>query len=635
MLPGHGAPAKTTPMRYSLTVDGGTSIYTPGLPVTLTLSGGPFVGFVVRALTGTGNGVSGMNSMSPNVITKDCGPVKDTVTHSSGAEKTTVMFQFTPPVGTSGTIEFHVTVVQDYDIYWVKQRGLTLTPTEAGSGSITTKQPPVSVPQTTGVSSTTKVQPVSLPQTTVVSQTTQQKPVSLPQTTVVSPTDITTLTPSTSSSSTSSSTSETGTIPNDPACGITKGCFQQCTGDTCSYLVTWQDLGTGVRFELYGKPGTGSSEAYLALGLSADKRMGDDSVTECVASNGDIRVFNSYNRGYGNNRLNPPQLGLANFRGGYQNGVLWCAFTRQKSGNVQSEMFDLNQDWYLMLAKGSAVPGYILTMHSTVNLPPVSASQVDFQSATVQQGVHIKYPLVKAHGILMIIAWVLCVGVGILAARYYKNVWADKTFLGLKIWFQIHRACMVSAFVLNSIAFIIIFSFVKGYSEINIQGKQYLASHPVLGIIVTALCVINPLMSLVRPAPDHKNRPIFNWAHWGVGMCAYILSAITICFGFQLPKSSTPTYAVYIMIVYVIYVIIFDVIFEMTECFSRRQKKVEAGGMEMSNKNGTDNGNVPNGKSSSKDQMRKMDKIKTFLLVLHIAVTGAFALVLALVVGLN
>ncbi|KAH3694021.1 hypothetical protein DPMN_081460 [Dreissena polymorpha] len=208
MLPGHGAPAKTTPMRYSLTVDGGTSIYTPGLPVTLTLSGGPFVGFVVRALTGTGNGVSGMNSMSPNVITKDCGPVKDTVTHSSGAEKTTVMFQFTPPVGTSGTIEFHVTVVQDYDIYWVKQRGLTLTPTEAGSGSITTKQPPVSVPQTTGVSSTTKVQPVSLPQTTVVSQTTQQKPVSLPQTTVVSPTDITTLTPSTSSSSTSSSTSE-------------------------------------------------------------------------------------------------------------------------------------------------------------------------------------------------------------------------------------------------------------------------------------------------------------------------------------------------------------------------------------------------------------------------------------------
>ena len=34
MLPGHGAPAKTTPMRYSLTVDGGTSIYTPGLPVT-------------------------------------------------------------------------------------------------------------------------------------------------------------------------------------------------------------------------------------------------------------------------------------------------------------------------------------------------------------------------------------------------------------------------------------------------------------------------------------------------------------------------------------------------------------------------------------------------------------------------
>lgn len=40
-------------------------------------------------------------------------------------------------------------------------------------------------------------------------------------------------------------------------------------------------------------------------------------------------------------------------------------------------------------------------------------------------------------GCLMIFAWVLFTGIGIVVARYYKRVWADKTFLKLKIWFQV------------------------------------------------------------------------------------------------------------------------------------------------------------------------------------------------------
>lgn len=32
-----------------------------------------------------------------------------------------------------------------------------------------------------------------------------------------------------------------------------------------------------------------------------------------------------------------------------------------------------------------------------------------------------------------------------------------------------------------------------------------------------------PIMALFRPGPKDKNRPIFNWAHWAVGMAAHIL----------------------------------------------------------------------------------------------------------------
>lgn len=35
---------------------------------------------------------------------------------------------------------------------------------------------------------------------------------------------------------------------------------------------------------------------------------------------------------------------------------------------------------------------------------------------------------------------------------------------------------------------------------------------------------LQPIMALFRPAPDHSKRVVFNWAHWAVGMSAYILS---------------------------------------------------------------------------------------------------------------
>ncbi|XP_060600484.1 putative ferric-chelate reductase 1 homolog isoform X2 [Ruditapes philippinarum] len=431
---------------------------------------------------------------------------------------------------------------------------------------------------------------------------------------------------------------EGGKIQYDPQCGVVKGCFVDCSGNDCKFMVTWRDLGTAVQFELFGKPDRSFNDAWVAVGFSSDTRMGDDSVTECVYSNGFIQGFSSYNTGYSNpRRLNPPKVGLINVDGYYNDGVLFCSFIRQKSLPQIQGFFDLEQDWHIMFAHGKVlqVPAWQLYMHSTTDLPPASAARIDYQSVVVI-GSAAKFPLVKAHGCLMIIGWVLFTGIGLVVARYYKSVWGDKTFMKLKIWFQVHRACMVTAVGLNIIAFILIFIEVKGYSDIpDIPGKGYLRSHPVLGIIVTVLCVANPVMALFRPGPDSNKRPIFNWAHWGVGMTAYILSAICICFGFQLGKSSTPDYAIYIMIVYVLYIIIFDVVFEVMELLNKKEKKVKVEGMEMSNRNGTENGTIPNGNHVTKDKIRKSDKIKTMLLALHIAFTGAFALVLVLVVALN
>ncbi|XP_052778173.1 putative ferric-chelate reductase 1 [Mya arenaria] len=603
MKPSHGYDEQATPFTYTLTVAGGATTYTPGSQLTLNLAGGSFKGFLVQVVDASGNLVSGLAPTDSDAQALTCvgAGVSTGLSHTTGSVKSSLAFTWTPPAGTNGQVDFQVTVVEEYVTYWIQQTALTLT--EGGA-----------------------VPPVSLPQTS----------------TAVSPTDSPSLTTTSvsisSSTTTTSTTTETqlGGIQADAACGVSKGCFQDCTGGSCRYLVTWQDFGQNVAFEMYGM--VKSADSYIALGFSSDRKMGSDSVIECVANNGgEVRVFNSYNNGYSNQRLTPSDYGISNFQGGISNGVLRCRFFRIKSANgtaLENTMYDLNQDWHLMFATGPAMQGFLMMPHSTSDLPPVSSSRVDLQSSATAVGQRADTdPLVKAHGCVMIFAWVMFTSIGILAARYYKSAWSDKTFFGLKIWFQVHRACMVVALVLNSIGFILIFVAIKGYS--TILGETYLKSHPVLGIIVTGLCLTNPIMAFFRPGGDSDKRWIFNWAHWGVGMTAYILSAVTICFGFKLPKARTPSYAIYIMIVYVIYVIIIDVIFELIECMNKKEKSAKVEGMEMTAKNGTDNGAVPNGNINTKDKMRKVDKMKTFFLALHIAFTGAFALVLTLVVALN
>lgn len=44
---------------------------------------------------------------------------------------------------------------------------------------------------------------------------------------------------------------------------------------------------------------------------------------------------------------------------------------------------------------------------------------------------------VSLAGLLMIAAWILFASIGVVLARYYKPMWADRKLLGEKVWFQV------------------------------------------------------------------------------------------------------------------------------------------------------------------------------------------------------
>ena len=53
---------------------------------------------------------------------------------------------------------------------------------------------------------------------------------------------------------------------------------------------------------------------------------------------------------------------MSNVEGSYMNGIFVCKFTRQKMIDGDEKAFDLNNDYYMMVATGKAYGGMILLL---------------------------------------------------------------------------------------------------------------------------------------------------------------------------------------------------------------------------------------------------------------------------------
>ncbi|KAJ7370793.1 DOMON domain-containing protein frrs1L [Desmophyllum pertusum] len=92
----------------------------------------------------------------------------------------------------------------------------------------------------------------------------------------------------------------------------------------------------------------------------------------------------------------------------------------------------------------------------------------------------------------MVVAWVVFATLAIFTARYMKDSWGK--LFGLKAWFQVHRALTVSCLICTLVGFVLVFVHVEGWSEADV-------AHSVLGLIITVLVCVQPIMALMRPGP--------------------------------------------------------------------------------------------------------------------------------------
>jgi len=365
------------------------------------------------------------------------------------------------------------------------------------------------------------------------------------------------------------------------SCGKQKGCYRNPAGcgdanePACEMFVSWKDAGDWINFEL-----SGLSEGWIAVGLSHDKKMGDDDVVECVHVEDENRVVvrKSYN-GDGNKMntvLDPPTLALVNLESYKGNGMIKCRFSRKKLGDSDGRdyVFDLSGSIYhVLMAKGRVMDNMgEKEMHNleAAKHPFVSKVKVSLEDMNVDIDGTARYALVKIHAILMLIGWMMCACTAVLLAKYYKPMWPNKKVCGERPWFAFHRALQIINLFCTIIAFILIFVHAGGYSQMpHLPDK----AHPILGIITTCLCVLNPLIALCRPNPNHTYRPVFNWIHWFFGLVAMVLSTPTIFIGLNLPKAHVPWWATWVMVAFFLFHFVIELILEIHGCLNARKQK--------------------------------------------------------------
>ncbi|KAK1885269.1 putative ferric-chelate reductase 1 [Dissostichus eleginoides] len=306
-------------------------------------------------------------------------------------------------------------------------------------------------------------------------------------------------------------------------CGLSKSCLRDPVGchpesdPACFFLsfVTDQQGGS-VTFEL-----SGPAEGYLTFALSLDKWMGNDDVYMCVSDGGSVTISAAY--------------------------VSGRTYPERRYSRICGGRFNLSQSYFLFLANGRSQQGFI---HRHDRQPLISSNQKEITGPPDDLCGSRSPLLIKIHGVLMMTVWMWMVSTAIFIARHYKNVWPEKTVLGQKLWFQLHRTIMVLAVLLTAHA----------------------GSHPYIGCTVMVLSLIQLIMGALRPAPDSPRRIIFNWMHLVTGTAGQVLAVACVFLGVSqqallLPSPSSPA----VLAVWLLWILLAHLLLQIHSCTLRRE----------------------------------------------------------------
>ncbi|XP_033883482.3 putative ferric-chelate reductase 1 [Acipenser ruthenus] len=471
MTPQHGGTnAQTSAAPFSVTASKAT--YSPGDQITVTLQAksGTFRGFLLQARQIGGRAAVGSFTITDPTNTQglNCNAANSAVSHTSKSDKSTIQATWNAPSSGTGNIEFSATFVRVYETFWSQVKSSQL--------NFNTTAPQSSVP---------------------------------------------------GSSSSSFNPSSSLVFISSTGCGTNKTCFSNpagcdaATNADCYFMSSASPQGgsDGIQFEISGK-----SNGYISIGFSDDTEMGNDDIYICGQDgNGNIQVQHAFSTGRSTPTIKPLE-NVNNISTSFNNGIIKCSFITRNSISTQQRAADTS--YYIFIANGPTNGGAIQYHPSR---PFITEDKVNLLGSQLASGNANAPAIIKTHGALMLIAWMTTGSIGMISARYFKQVSKGIQILGKDIWFQAHVFLMLLTVAATITAFVLAFVSVRGWSG---------GAHPVIGCIVMGLALIQPLIAVFRCAPDSKRRIVFNLVHAINALVIKVLAVTSIFLGLQLLDNS-------------------------------------------------------------------------------------------------
>ncbi|KAL5488528.1 hypothetical protein EMCRGX_G017478 [Ephydatia muelleri] len=298
-----------------------------------------------------------------------------------------------------------------------------------------------------------------------------------------------------------------------------------CNGTACSYFLAVRTNEDPLFLDFMME---GNARGWIAVGYTPNPGMPDADVFACAVIGGNVSILDTYDiPDYRSNVVDTIQ-DLCPFSGSFINGRIRCVFSRAIKTNDVLQDKALNQSYYQLNgwtdATGSSVNSLV---NHGVSIPMVSDSKVNPTTSVSAVTAEVKIdPLIRAHGILMIVAWPVLGVMGIFFAAWMKPA------LPKAEWFQAHRAMLLVSLFLGCVAFLFAFVAKRGTRGLVSFIDPTTTAHFAIGIIVMALHVLNPIISAFRCTPTDPRRWIFNLVHGTcVGLGVELLALINVGIG--------------------------------------------------------------------------------------------------------
>ncbi|CAA9996609.1 unnamed protein product [Nesidiocoris tenuis] len=344
-------------------------------------------------------------------------------------------------------------------------------------------------------------------------------------------------------------------------CGVRKNCLGSPVGcekkRDCIALIAVSRNGQDYEFEMMAL-----NSKYVAVGLSADNKMGGDSVMECVQERNAIKLYSSWNKPgeKANTREKVNQSILKLINSSYTDGVIYCEFTRDASSQIMSTSFDLiKNQYFLLLAAGSSLKEKSVGYHDIFFVASGQKRSLSEVAALTSQS----KLFVRLHGSFMVAAWIGTASIGIVLARYFKETWVESSLCAKDLWFAWHRFFMLITWCLTLVASVLIFIDVGGW-----VSSTPSMIHAIFGCCTVVFCFVQPIGAAFRPHPAARNRPFFNWIHWFIGNAAHICSVLALFFATPVAKAELPAWLDWILFAYVVLYVVVHLLLTISGCIS-------------------------------------------------------------------